>query len=256
MAQVNVLVVDPSPATARKVEEVLGPLGVTVLTARDAVEAEAQLRTRPPGVLLTAVTLPKGNGYDLAKAAHARVPGLPTFLMSGGFEVYNPERAREAGVSGRIARPFTPEALRALLDPVLAPLRDAAVVEPVEVAVEGDTEPGIETRPALDARPAAPWRPPTTDERIATLLPRDYQQLPLVRVDPAVVGPAMERAILEVLPEVVEVVLRRTLQSSSTFRDLVEVAVDEAVRAQLPAIAQRVVRERLLEMEARGPDDR
>ena len=69
------------------------------------------------------------------------------------------------------------------------------------------------------------------------------------------IGPAIERAILEVLPEVVDVVLRRVLQSSSSFRDLVEVAVDEAVRAQVPAIAQRLVQERLSELAARGPDD-
>ena len=73
---------------------------------------------------------------------------------------------------------------------------------------------------------------------------------PPVRVDPAVVQPAVERAILEVLPEVVEVVLRQALATSPGFRDLVEAAVDEAVRAQLAPIARSVVRERLAELEA------
>ena len=56
------------------------------------------------------------------------------------------------------------------------------------------------------------------------------------------------------LPEVVEAVLTRALERSPAFRDLVEGAVDEAVRAQLGSIARRVVRERLAEIEAGGDD--
>ena len=59
---------------------------------------------------------------------------------------------------------------------------------------------------------------------------------------------------MEVLPEVVEIVLRRSLQTSPAFRDLVEVAVDEAVRAHLPTIARQMVQDRLAEIEAQDPD--
>ncbi len=55
---------------------------------------------------------------------------------------------------------------------------------------------------------------------------------------------------MEVLPEVVEAVLRQALVSSPAFRDLVSVAVEEAVRNQLPAIAARVVEARLAEIES------
>jgi DNA-binding response OmpR family regulator len=84
--------------------------------------------------------------------------------------------------------------------------------------------------------PDPQYRPPTSSERIATFLPRDYEDLPRVAVDPAVVGPAVEQAILEVLPEVVETVLRRTLETSGTLRDIVDAAVEEAVKK---AIAKR-----------------
>jgi DNA-binding response OmpR family regulator len=78
--------------------------------------------------------------------------------------------------------------------------------------------------------PDPQYRPPTSRERIATFLPRDYDELPRVAVDPAVVGPAVEQAILEVLPEVVETVLRRTLETSGTLREIVDAAVEEAVK--------------------------
>ena len=91
--------------------------------------------------------------------------------------------------------------------------------------------------------------PPPTEERFATIIPRDYKSHPLVSVDPDVVGPAMERAVLEVLPEVVEAVIRNAVASSPAFRDLVAVAVEEAVREMLPAIAAKAVRERIAEIE-------
>ena len=83
---------------------------------------------------------------------------------------------------------------------------------------------------------------------------RDWRTHPPVSVDPAIVGPALERAILEMLPEVVEIVLEKALATSRPFRDLIEVAVEDAVRAEIAVIARRVIRERLAEIEAAGDE--
>lgn len=250
MSQRAVLVVDPNPLTHRRVSEALAGLALGIIQARDAVEAEQKAVGQDLALLLSSTALPRGNGYDLARTLRGRHPNAVMFLLAGGFEVYNAERAREAGVSGHIPKPFSAGFLRAHVEQALGGVARAAAAEAAG---------SLPDRPALplavDTEPADAYRPPTGEERIASFLPRDYQQLPLVRVDPDVVGPAIEKAIQEVLPEVVEIILRRVLQVSSTFRDLVEVAVDEAVRAQLPGIAQRVVRERLVEMEARGQDE-
>jgi hypothetical protein len=104
--------------------------------------------------------------------------------------------------------------------------------------------------PRVELLDPVPPAPPVSAERVATFLPRDHARLPRVAVDPDVVSPAMERAILEVLPEVVEAVLRNAVGSSVAFRDLVSAAVSEAVRAQLPEIAANIVRERLAAFEA------
>ncbi|MBL8614217.1 MAG: response regulator [Deltaproteobacteria bacterium] len=104
--------------------------------------------------------------------------------------------------------------------------------------------------PRVELLDPVPPAPPVSAERVATFLPRDHARLPRVAVDPDVVSPAMERAILEVLPEVVEAVLRNAVGSSVAFRDLVTAAVSEAVRAQLPEIAASIVRERLAAFEA------
>lgn len=244
----HVLVVDPNPLTHRRVTEALGGSSMQLIFARDAVEAEQKSKDKSISLLLSSAVLPRGNGYDLTRSVVARCPGAVSFLLTGGFEVYNAARAAEAGVAGQIPKPFSVELLR---DQVRSALQ---VGRPEEAPTTELDDLPVEIK--LDAlEEQRNYSPPTGGERVATFLPRDYGEVPVVAVDPQVIGPAIERAILEVLPEVVDVVLRRVLQSSSSFRDLVEVAVDEAVRAQVPAIAQRLVQERLSELAARGPDD-
>ena len=60
---------------------------------------------------------------------------------------------------------------------------------------------------------------------------------------------ALERAVLDVLPEVVEAVLRQALHGSPAFRDLVSAAVAEAVAETVPEVATRLVKARLAELE-------
>jgi hypothetical protein len=110
---------------------------------------------------------------------------------------------------------------------------------------------GVVAVPAAPVTPAEP-APPVGDERVASFLPRDWRTHPPVSVDPAVVGPALERAILAVLPEVVEAVLNKAILTSPPFREMVEVAVEEALREELPALARRVIRERMAEIERGG----
>ncbi len=273
MAARIVLVVDPAPLTAARVEQALVGTGFRLVLAKDGGDAERLIEANDFAAVLAAVTFPKGNGYDLSRQVKARHPDAVVFLLCGGFEVFNADRAAEAGVTGRISKPFTVDVLRRHLEGAFGPLgleTPAEMPEDADRAVtyEGVLTPEIDGVPGNRAPspgptpagvPIAPSAPPGAapltsigDERIATFLPRDFRVHPPVSVDPEVVGPAMERAILEVLPEVVEALLAKALATSPAFRDMVEVAVDEAVRAQLQGIARRVVRERLAEIEAQG----
>lgn len=250
MANRTVLVVDTNPSTTQRVAEALVGTPFVVRSANNLPDADAIVDQCEISALIAALTFPKGNGYDLARSVKARQPAAAIFLITGGFEVYQAPRAEAAGVDGRIARPLAADIVRKQLEGVLGPITaEVAMVsedpEPLAMPMEA-----VEPVEQVVAEPPRRAAPPVGDERIASFIPRDWQQLPLVQVDPAVVGPALERAILEVLPEVVEIVLRKALTSSRTFRDLVEVAVDDAVRDQVPDIARRVIRERLAELEA------
>lgn len=243
-----VLVVDPNPATLSRVQSALNGTAFEVIAARDAVEAEEHASTKNLSVVLSCTGLPRGNGYDLARTLLARHPDANVLLMSGGFEVYNRSRAEQSGVSGQISKPFSAEGLRQRLESLLGALPEASVSSapaPSPMDTIRDMQPEQTDEIINDG-----YEPPLQQERISTFLPRDFQQVPAVGASVTPLEPALEAAMAEVLPEVVEAVIRRTLQSSTAFRDLVEVAVDEAVRAHLPEIARRVIRERIAEIEA------
>ncbi|MSP56196.1 MAG: response regulator [Myxococcales bacterium] len=255
----TVLVIDTNPSTAQRVADALAATSFSVRSATSLSAAEAIIDGTELTAVISALTFPSGNGYDLAKSVKAKQPAAAVFLITGGFEVYQAARAEACGVDGRLCRPLQPDAVRTQLEGALGPISTdpTDLVEPADdpepLAIPGDAMEAVD--PSGDV--AAPFRAATAvaDERIGSFIPRDWNQLPLVRVDPNIVGPAVERAILELLPEVVEAVLRKALSSSRSFRDLVEVAVDDAVRDQLPDIARRVIRERLAEFDAARSGD-
>lgn len=250
-----VLVVDPVAQTGERVAQALAGTRFSVRVVRDAVEAEIALDGDPIVAVLAAISVPRGSAYELARQVRAKHPEAAVLLVSGGFDVYNAERAAEAGVIGRLSRPFSVEAVRRHLESALGPLgiEEASVLDTF-TALEHlpEVEPevtGSFFSPARAAFPIPEPAPPVGDERISSFLTRDWRALPPVQVDPAVVGPALERAILAVLPEVVEALLNKAIATSPAFREMIEVAVEEAMREELPSIARRVIRERMAEIE-------
>ncbi|MEC7946522.1 MAG: response regulator [Myxococcota bacterium] len=240
MTEPTLLVVDPNPATVRRIEEAFAGLDLRVCPVRDAMQADAVLDGMNLVAALLSASLPRGNGYELARRLRERFPATAILLMTGGFEVYNRTRASESGVTGHLGKPFTTDAVRDAVQALIGPI-DA-------IAAQGARASAPASGASAAAAPAP--APPTTAERVATILPRAYQDVPVVAVDPGVVGPALERAVMAVLPEVVEALLRQSLVTSPAFRELVSVAVEDAVRAQLPAIASRVVEDRLAMLES------
>lgn len=218
----QVLVVAPAPVF-RKVERALRAYGARVVGA-------PRLSDMPEGAwdaALVAVSQPDGDGYEVCRRVRGNSPGASLFLMAGGFDVVDEARADQVGAAGRVRLPFSEDGLRDALVEVLGPL-------PVELESGA-----VEILPEPSPPPAAPPRfpaPPISSERLATFLPRDPREAHRpepVAVDPKVVGPALERAVLEVLPEVVEGVLRTALLSSPAFRELVAEAVHDVLEGRL-----------------------
>lgn len=243
MARRIILVVDADPAVARKAERALRGTACEVRGARTAAEAVQAARGLELAVLVSGTTLPDGTGYDLARSLRGDHPRASVVLLNGGFEVLDPERARDVGMDLSLRRPFSDDAFLGAMEQVLGPL--PRVTEPAELT---ELVPEDMVSAAFDFPSpilAAPRPPLTAAERVATFIPADYEALPQVRVDPEVVSVAMERAILAVLPEALEIVLEKALRDSPVVRALVQDAVIRTVKEQLPVIARNLWVERV-----------
>ena len=223
------LVVHPNPNTQRRASQALALLGFRVVSASGVRESRMQTGSGSVDVVLSGVRLPDGSGYELARTLRESHPAALVFLLSGGFDVYDEGQAADCVVDGRVSVPFTTESLRTRIEASLGPLR---VDEDPADPLSHKPPPMRDDEPTPVAASTNPL-PPVSSERMASFVPRDGRQPEPVAVDPAVVGPALERAILEVQPEVVEGVLRSALTANPDFRSLVEKAIQDAVADKL-----------------------
>lgn len=87
-----------------------------VLTARDGDAALDLLRHPHVGVLLTDLEMPRRDGLDLIRTAHAVRPDVVCILMSGSVELAEiVDAARVPGLHRTLQKPVTPPALRELV---------------------------------------------------------------------------------------------------------------------------------------------
>ena len=97
-----VLVVDDEPVVRALVGDILSSAGYPVLHAGDPWEALGVAETQPIGLLLTDVSMPRMNGYELAMRIESLRPDTKVLFMSA--------YAEHAVLIGRpkfIAKPFT-----------------------------------------------------------------------------------------------------------------------------------------------------
>jgi signal transduction histidine kinase/ActR/RegA family two-component response regulator len=109
----RILVVDDEEELASMLADILrlvgGHIPEVVTDARAALD---RLATDPPDLLFTDLGMPVISGWDLAAQARALHPGLPVVLVTGWGHQLDPERVREAGVVGVVAKPYRIDDIR------------------------------------------------------------------------------------------------------------------------------------------------
>ena len=120
---------------------------VTVDNGDDAILKAREVR---PDVVLADVVMPGKNGYEVCEALKAdpELRHVPVILLTGTFEAFDEERARQAGASGHVAKPFEAQTL---VDEVKRLFSQPAPSAPEPVA---PAPAPVVQEPALDA--AAP----------------------------------------------------------------------------------------------------
>jgi len=111
-APTHVLVVEDDSTVSTIVCMALEKAGYEVRAVDNCVAARAEMRNRPPKVLVVDVGLPDGNGLDLVRNLRPQEHGGPVVLVLSGFrQERNVLAAFEAGADDFMTKPFSPHEL-------------------------------------------------------------------------------------------------------------------------------------------------
>jgi len=118
----TVLTVDDSPVVRRLVRACLEAAGFEVVEAADGPAALRLLRLRPVGLVVTDINMPGMDGYRLIEAVREALGDAapPVLVLSSEDAPLKAERARLAGASGWLAKPFTSAELLGAVERQLA----------------------------------------------------------------------------------------------------------------------------------------
>jgi two-component system chemotaxis response regulator CheY len=104
----TIMTVDDSPSMRMLLRAALTDLGYDVLEAEDGVQALERLDGVEPDLLITDINMPEMDGFELIEAVRAKPEfrGVPILVLSTEFSEDKKARARQAGATGWITKPF------------------------------------------------------------------------------------------------------------------------------------------------------
>ena len=117
----RILVVDDSTTMRQMVSFTLTDAGHEVTEAPDGLKALAEAKGKKFDLVITDVNMPGMNGLDLVKSlrALAEFKFTPILVLTTESGTDVKSRGREAGATGWIVKPFSPEVLIQTLRKVL-----------------------------------------------------------------------------------------------------------------------------------------
>jgi CheY-like chemotaxis protein len=119
----TVLVVEDSPMFRRMLSDMLQSLGYTrVLEAFSGNAAKELLAEQTPDLVCLDLTLPDISGYEVCEHIRATpaLQDVPVLMISARAQTMDRAQAEEAGASGYLIKPFTPDELRQQVERVMA----------------------------------------------------------------------------------------------------------------------------------------
>ncbi|MFT4047237.1 MAG: response regulator, partial [Solimonas sp.] len=108
-----IMVVDDSLTIRRVTERLLARQGYAVVTARDGLDAMAQLQTETPAAILLDIEMPRADGFEVAAYVRntARIRTAPIIMITSRSGEKHRERARSLGVDRYLIKPYQEDQL-------------------------------------------------------------------------------------------------------------------------------------------------
>ena len=109
----TVLTVDDSPTIRTMLRCALADAGFRVVQACDGMEGLEQLRGEAPDVIITDINMPRLDGFGFIEGVRqdSRHRATPILVLTTENDVDRKTRARNAGATGWIVKPFDPAKL-------------------------------------------------------------------------------------------------------------------------------------------------
>ena len=110
---VTVLTVDDSRAMRDMLQHSLAAAGFRVIQAEDGLHGLEVLAYEMPDVIVTDINMPRMDGFGFIKAIRDDIlrRATPVLVLTTEVDAEKKNRAREAGATGWIVKPFDPEKL-------------------------------------------------------------------------------------------------------------------------------------------------
>lgn len=121
MTTKTIMTVDDSPSMRMLLRAALSDLGYAVSEAEDGVAALEKFEHEAPDLLITDINMPRLDGFGLIEAVRDKpdLRGLPILVLTTEGSDEKKARARQAGATGWIVKPFHPEKLAVAIRRVL-----------------------------------------------------------------------------------------------------------------------------------------
>jgi two-component system chemotaxis response regulator CheY len=107
----TILVVDDSESMRALVGATLREAGYQITEAHDGNAGLAQARSAGPAAIVCDINMPGMNGLEMLEALRAEKLTMPVVMLTTEGHPSLIQRARKAGASGWMIKPFKPELL-------------------------------------------------------------------------------------------------------------------------------------------------
>ena len=117
-----IMVVDDSITMRRVAERLLLRQGFRVVTAKDGLDAIAQLQTESPAAILLDIEMPRADGFEVAGFVrnNERIAGVPIVMITSRSGEKHRARAASLGVNRYLIKPYQEDQLMSEVRSVLA----------------------------------------------------------------------------------------------------------------------------------------
>ncbi len=119
----SILLIEDDALVRITLAAVLAEAGHVVVEAQNGIEGMAEMRRRPPDMVIVDLIMPEQDGIETLIKLRASQPDLPILAMSGGGRARNLDflaLAASFGATRTLPKPFAPPALLALVEECLA----------------------------------------------------------------------------------------------------------------------------------------